>query len=219
MGRLHRLFTRALALAAILIAPSAYATYHTFVIQEIFSNADGTIQYIVLHESLGMDGQNMLTGHALTAAQGMASQVYAFHNDLPGGSCGYYSCDASPTANRDVLIATQGFAALNLVTPDYVVPNNFIPLTNGTINYAQVDQVSYNALPTDGVNAIDRNGNVIANLATNFHSQSASVSAPAASVNYEGLWWAAPAGSESGWGVNFAHQGDTIFASWFTYDL
>jgi hypothetical protein len=37
--------------------------------------------------------------------------------------------------------------------------------------------------------------------------------------NYEGLWWASPAGSESGWGINFAHQGDTIFATWFTYDL
>jgi hypothetical protein len=37
-------------------------------------------------------------------------------------------------------------------------------------------------------------------------------------VNYQGLWWAAPAGSESGWGINFAHQGDVIFATWFTYD-
>ena len=41
---------------------------------------------------------------------------------------------------------------------------------------------------------------------------------PPAPPNYEGLWWASPAGSESGWGINFAHQGDTIFASWFTYD-
>src|SRR4030095_4250666 len=38
-------------------------------------------------------------------------------------------------------------------------------------------------------------------------------------VNYQGLWWNAPAYSESGWGINFAHQGDTIFASWFTYDV
>ncbi len=37
-------------------------------------------------------------------------------------------------------------------------------------------------------------------------------------VNYEGLWWASPPGSESGWGINFAHQGDVIFATWFTYD-
>jgi hypothetical protein len=36
--------------------------------------------------------------------------------------------------------------------------------------------------------------------------------------NYEGLWWNSPAGSESGWGINLAHQGDTIFATWFTYD-
>ncbi len=36
--------------------------------------------------------------------------------------------------------------------------------------------------------------------------------------NYSGLWWNAPAGSESGWGLNLAHQGDVIFATWFTYD-
>jgi len=36
--------------------------------------------------------------------------------------------------------------------------------------------------------------------------------------NYDGLWWAAPGGIESGWGINFSHQGDVIFATWFTYD-
>ncbi len=36
--------------------------------------------------------------------------------------------------------------------------------------------------------------------------------------NYEGLWWANPPGSESGWGINLAHQGDVIFLTWFTYD-
>jgi hypothetical protein len=35
--------------------------------------------------------------------------------------------------------------------------------------------------------------------------------------NYQDLWWASPPASESGWGVNFAHQGDVIFATWFTY--
>jgi hypothetical protein len=42
--------------------------------------------------------------------------------------------------------------------------------------------------------------------------------ASVAAANYQGLWWHAPAGSESGWGINLAHQGDTIFAAWFTYD-
>jgi len=41
----------------------------------------------------------------------------------------------------------------------------------------------------------------------------------AAATNYQDLWWAAPAGSESGWGINFTHQGNIIFATWFTYDL
>lgn len=36
--------------------------------------------------------------------------------------------------------------------------------------------------------------------------------------SYQGLWWNSPAASESGWGINFAHQGDIIFATWFTYD-
>lgn len=38
------------------------------------------------------------------------------------------------------------------------------------------------------------------------------------SPNHQGLWWASPAGSESGWGLGIAHQGDTLFATWFTYD-
>ena len=36
-------------------------------------------------------------------------------------------------------------------------------------------------------------------------------------ANYQGLWWGAPAGSQAGWGINIAHQGDVIFATWFTY--
>jgi lysyl endopeptidase len=39
----------------------------------------------------------------------------------------------------------------------------------------------------------------------------------AAATNYQDLWWAA-GGAESGWGVNLTHQGDNIFATWFTYD-
>ena len=44
-------------------------------------------------------------------------------------------------------------------------------------------------------------------------------SPPAATAIYQGLWWASPAESESGWGINFDHQGDVIFATWFTYDV
>ena len=47
----------------------------------------------------------------------------------------------------------------------------------------------------------------------------ASVSMVLTSPNYQGLWWNSPAGSESGWGLSFAHQGDTIFATWFTFGV
>ena len=40
----------------------------------------------------------------------------------------------------------------------------------------------------------------------------------ALATNYQDLWWAKPAASESGWGINLNHEGDTIFATWFTYD-
>jgi hypothetical protein len=41
---------------------------------------------------------------------------------------------------------------------------------------------------------------------------------PGASLNVQDLWYAAPAESEPGWGVNLTHQGDIVFATWFTYD-
>jgi serine protease len=40
----------------------------------------------------------------------------------------------------------------------------------------------------------------------------------ALATNYQDLWWSAPAGSESGWGIDLAEQGSVIFATWFTYD-
>jgi len=36
--------------------------------------------------------------------------------------------------------------------------------------------------------------------------------------SYQGLWWNSPAESEAGWGINVAHQGEVILATWFTYD-
>jgi hypothetical protein len=216
---MQRLLKGLLSLALILVTTSAMAEFHTFQIDQIFSNADGTIQFVVLHEIAGLNGENFLGGHTFTSTTGGMTQTYTFNRNLPGGSMGYYGNMPSPTAFAHALLATQGFAELGMITPDYIIPNGFLPLTNGTLSYAGVDQVSYAALPTDGVSALNRSGMTVPNVATNFAGQTASVSAPAPAINYQGLWWAAPAASESGWGINFAHQGDIIFATWFTYDL
>jgi len=213
------------AAVCLLAAATCLANFHTFRIEQIYSNADGTVQFIVMHESMGANGENLWGGQALTSTHAGVTKVYVFPQNLPGGQgeeCGY-GCmpGVSPTANKRVLIATAGFDGLGLVTPDYVIPNGFLRTDGGTLNFAGVDQVTYASLPTDGVNAINRNGAVMQNRATNFAGVSASVSSSQtpAVLNFQGMWWAAPAGVESGWGVNFAHQGDVIFATWFTHDL
>ena len=38
----------------------------------------------------------------------------------------------------------------------------------------------------------------------------------ALAANFQDLWWVI-GGNESGWGINFTHQGNIIFATWFTY--
>lgn len=50
-------------------------------------------------------------------------------------------------------------------------------------------------------------------LALLFHAHPLAQQQP----SYQGLWWNSPAGSESGWGVNITHQGNILFATWFTY--
>jgi hypothetical protein len=156
-----------LALALGLFAPASVASFHTFKIEQIYSNADGTVQYVVLHESLGAPGQNQLGIHTLkTTPQGGATTTFPFVTNLPNMN----------TGGKRVLIATPGFAALGLVTPDYVFADGFVPAPAGTIDYAGVDQVTYTNLPTDGVNALNHSGVIVPNLATNFAGQSVSVS-------------------------------------------
>ena len=152
---MQRLVNWLLSCSLALVATSAMAEFHTFQIDQIFSNFDGTIQFVVMHEAFNMNGETFWSGNSFTATHDGVTNTFVFPRDLPGGSCGYYSCMPGPTANSRVLIATQGFAALGIVTPDFVIPNGFLPLSNGTVRYAGVDQVSYTALPTDGVSALD----------------------------------------------------------------
>jgi hypothetical protein len=191
-------------------ASTAFAAFHLFTIEQIYSNASGTVQFVVLTSF--SDGEDKWSGRALTSSSAAGTKRFVFPSDLPGAH----------TAGKRVLVGTEGFAALGIVTPDFVMPNNFIATGTGMIDYADVYTVAYNAgeLPTDGVNALYSSDPMVKrNVATNFAGQTGSVStgSPAA-TNYQGLWYAAPAESEAGWGINFAHQGDIIFATWFTYD-
>jgi hypothetical protein len=172
----------------LLAAPAAFASFHTFQIEQLYSNADGSVQFIVMHETQHANGENLWAGHTLTSTLAGVTRVFVFPGDLPGGTGGYLAMP-SPTANKRVLIATQGFAALGLVAPDYVIPNGFLATDGGMLIYAGVDQVTYSALPTDGVQALNRSGVLIQNLATNFAGATGSVAAaPIAFTPVAGLW-------------------------------
>jgi len=164
---------RALVAAPLLAA--ATLAYAAFQFEQIYSNEDGTVQYIVLHETAGVDGQQAMRGLTLTSTHAGVSKTYVFTNDLP----------SSQTAGKRVLIATQGFAALGLVIPDYVIPNEFIASDAATLSFAGSDQLGYPLLPTDGINALARSGATIPNVATNFGGAAASASAlPVTAVEY-----------------------------------
>lgn len=164
------LVRRALFFGVLLLVPGwALASFHTLTVQQVYSNASGTVQYVLLKESSGLNGQNILGGHALVATSSSASKTFSFTANLP----------SSATANKFVLVATQGFADLNVVTPDYTIPSGFVPIAGGSIAFAAVDTMTFGALPTDGTNALSRSGTTVTNSPVNFAGKSGTVTVSA----------------------------------------
>ncbi len=118
------------------------------------------------------------------------------------------------TAGKRLLIATTGFAALGIVTPDFTVSNGFLSLTAGQINWPAGQIFSYTALPTDGVNAIDKFGATIPNVATNFAGQTGSVQA-LASISPQPGNWSNP--SEQGTGFSFDFKHGVLVVVFFSF--
>jgi len=147
-----------LAACAFAFMAPALATFHTFIIEQIYSNADGTVQYVVLREASGFNGEQFFAGQPFTITHAGVTKAFTFPGNLPSGA----------TAGRRVLIGTQGLVELGFITPDYVIPNGSLATDGATVNFAGVDQVTYAALPTDGVGAFFRGGFVDVNLPANF---------------------------------------------------
>jgi Ca2+-binding RTX toxin-like protein len=136
-------------------------------IHEIYSNADGSVQYI---ELIGDHfNQHLVAGNEISS-QGVQLSTFEFPADLPGGF---------PTLGRSVLLATRKFAALDVVTPDYFIPESFLPLSNGTLSIPSPteDPYTYAALPTDGITALNENGNLVRNGPQNFFNETSFIPA------------------------------------------
>ncbi len=173
---------------SMLWASSAWAIAHTYDVYEIFSNSDGTIQFVELLENnqpFPANGQNVFLNAALVSD----STIFVFPNNLPSAF----------TARTNVLIATAGFAALpGAPAPDYIMPNGFVNVNGDTIQFCAnpscagisfYDSLSFASLPTDGITSLNR-ADVLdplirvtaVNSPTNFAGESGSVDVSAPSV-------------------------------------
>ena len=123
---------------------------HTWDVFEIFSNADGTIQFVELREMNGTDGETGVGGGTLTSN----ANVFDIPNNV-----------ASPTGFRHILFGTAGFAALfatlpGAPAPDFIIPDQFFSVNGDTLRYTPYDMISFGAgqLPTDGSLSLNRSG-------------------------------------------------------------
>ncbi len=163
---------------------SAMAGGHTWRVNELFSTADGTIQFIELKECCGMNAEIAVGGHDVSSN----ANSYFFPGNL---AC----CVAYPnccTAGKNVLLATAGFAALiGAPTPDNIIPAGFFSVAGDTITYWVYSTQTFlaGALPTDGINSLNYPGaTTAANSPTNYAGATASLNVPCllADMSYSG---------------------------------
>ena len=69
------------------IAAPVPASFHTFRIEQVFSNADGSVQYVVLREAASTNGEHLWIGQTLrtTNAAGESKQ-FSFPGNLASSS-------------------------------------------------------------------------------------------------------------------------------------
>ena len=169
---IHRCFPITLVVACALGAGSASAGVHTWDVNEVFSNADGTIQFVELWEANGTPGETGVGNGTITSN----TQSHSFGNGPVVG----------PTTNKYYLIATQAFADLpGAPVPDEIIPAGKIPFfatTGDTVAFGGFDSWTFGAVPTNGTDSLDRLTGVGANSPTNYAGDTGSVDASPAPI-------------------------------------
>ena len=142
-------------------------SFHIFHISEAYTNADGTLQFIEFHGEA--NGQHLWDPHTLFVTQGATTRQLPFPGNLPN----------SNTNDKHVLVATQAFADLTGITPDYIIPANFL-FTTGvqTINFPGMDSWVNVTLPTDGLQSRGESINQVAATPENFAGVTVTLAAP-----------------------------------------
>jgi hypothetical protein len=149
-------------IGALIFAPAlATAGHHTWKINEIYSDASGTVQFIEMTNA--NDNEQGLAAWSIVGDNG----TFDFLTNL----------GSTATGDKSILIATDAAVAAGAPTPDYVMDPGFLDITGDSLNYANnADIVAFGALPLD-LMSIDRNGVAQINSPTNFAGESGLVNA------------------------------------------
>jgi uncharacterized repeat protein (TIGR01451 family) len=126
-------------------------------------------------------GQADLASAYAPPNSGEAAPDRTFHEWDINEIFSFLSNSGTPTMGRSLLLATSGFAGLpGGITPDFIIPNNFLFTGGGLVDFAGVDALDYTAgeLPLDGVNSLSGSNTTSTNSPTNFAGQTGSVTGP-----------------------------------------
>jgi hypothetical protein len=149
------------------VAPSVRAGAHTWDVNEVFMNADGTIWFIELREANGTPNEVNTAGRPVRSVN--------------TGNVVNICCNVTaPTTNKHFLLASPAFAALpGAPTPNQIVNVNGFFLTGGdTVQYQPYDSWAIGGVPTDGINSLNRTGIPFrANTPTNYAGVTGTVDA------------------------------------------
>jgi serralysin len=134
------------------------ASQHLWDIQEVYTNADGSVQFIEFFTA--SSGQQFLNGFTLTEMSGATTlSSFTFPNDLPLNSpLAGHPNTASTTANQTFLVATSNFTSLYGIVPDYIIPAGFLTAGSGRVldfNVSPLESINLDSLPTNGVQSLN----------------------------------------------------------------
>ncbi|MCA9292091.1 MAG: hypothetical protein KDA25_13245 [Phycisphaerales bacterium] len=143
----------------------ASAGSHLWDFSQVFSNADGTVQFIELHEVTGANGETQLAGKSI-------------FSDVTGNQFTFPTNLQPPTGFKYLLLATQDYADLpGAPTPDFIIPAGFFAAGGDVLRYHVYDtwSIPAGAVPLDCVHSLTRHQGAAVNFATNFAGASGSV--------------------------------------------
>ena len=109
-----------------LTANFASAAVHTWRVDEIYSNASGSVQFIEMKTNTNGETVFVATGAKLISRSpaDVVQGTFNFNHDLAG-----------LTANKTILIGTSNLTSLAGVTPDFVIPAGFLLTGGGELEF------------------------------------------------------------------------------------